>query len=649
MKYWVYVNNEITGPYDKEKLFELSDFGPSTLVCPQTPVGEKTEDWKEAINFPEIAAAFNSQNTPIAQTPAQKGAEQPPHQDGQILKDSRPSLKPLSPLRQEQASPTQQSFGEQVQKSAENAPSGGFTVKRLGSAGKKDSPPAGTAPLARNNEPPAHQVSGAMPSDPQTPKAMPTAGGEPEKPASRSFDPLTLSQISRKAQNISDADIKPKPHEPPKSEIPPEIDQSVTAGQSSLLPAELSTVVEEIKMKLANLEKSSVAKQDFSFHAETVTQKLDKMAESISMIQAGNTSQQMLFDKIYALDASISEIKTLISMGSDVKPRQEAILKGNQPEPAFNTVRIPKQEEPPPAETAKTTSKDEIKDEGTKAKKRSVIKVIFKGLLSMILLIGVATTASIALKQAGIFDVTKFVDLTQFSRIPFMNFITGKPAAARTEPEPEIPADLSNEVILFAKSYSITPEGPFLEALIQADAREKKTDPDLATWSAAPLAGMSYEVLIKIPMPDMKTQISYAFEVDYDKKIIKPLDEYARKIMDLLAVKKEDLKPANAPSGLPQATAKEGTPAKETHKPMTARPGKGKTSKLKGKGKRTPAKTGAKTQALPQKPAKQIQAEDEDYEYVYVDEDEAGASENEQSAGEEEEYILPGIPKKQQE
>ena len=60
MKYWAYVNNEILGPYEKEKLFELPVFSPATLICPQTPVGEKTEDWKEASTYPEIAAMLQS-------------------------------------------------------------------------------------------------------------------------------------------------------------------------------------------------------------------------------------------------------------------------------------------------------------------------------------------------------------------------------------------------------------------------------------------------------------------------------------------------------------------------------------------------------------------------------------------------------------
>lgn len=61
MKYWAYVRNEILGPFEKEKLLELPEFSPSLLICPQTPVGEKTEDWKEASGYPEIAALIGGQ------------------------------------------------------------------------------------------------------------------------------------------------------------------------------------------------------------------------------------------------------------------------------------------------------------------------------------------------------------------------------------------------------------------------------------------------------------------------------------------------------------------------------------------------------------------------------------------------------------
>lgn len=55
MRYWAYVNNEILGPYEKEEIKNLPAYAPNLLICPQTPVGEKTEEWREISTYPEFA------------------------------------------------------------------------------------------------------------------------------------------------------------------------------------------------------------------------------------------------------------------------------------------------------------------------------------------------------------------------------------------------------------------------------------------------------------------------------------------------------------------------------------------------------------------------------------------------------------------
>jgi len=59
MKYWVYINNEIKGPFEKEELIKLDGFNKDTLICPQSPVEEETKEWKEASQFPEIFELLN--------------------------------------------------------------------------------------------------------------------------------------------------------------------------------------------------------------------------------------------------------------------------------------------------------------------------------------------------------------------------------------------------------------------------------------------------------------------------------------------------------------------------------------------------------------------------------------------------------------
>lgn len=64
MRYWVYLDNKVCGPFEKEKLAELANFNLSSLICPDNPGGAQANDWKEASTFPEVLAAFNSAPPP---------------------------------------------------------------------------------------------------------------------------------------------------------------------------------------------------------------------------------------------------------------------------------------------------------------------------------------------------------------------------------------------------------------------------------------------------------------------------------------------------------------------------------------------------------------------------------------------------------
>jgi hypothetical protein len=58
MRYWVHINNQVSGPFEKEKLAGLPGFGPSSLIVPETPDGGAAA-WKEASAFAEVLAALN--------------------------------------------------------------------------------------------------------------------------------------------------------------------------------------------------------------------------------------------------------------------------------------------------------------------------------------------------------------------------------------------------------------------------------------------------------------------------------------------------------------------------------------------------------------------------------------------------------------
>lgn len=64
MKYWAYINNAVCGPFEKEKLAELSDFSLVSLLCPDTPGGARADAWKAASTFPEVLAIFGPAPAP---------------------------------------------------------------------------------------------------------------------------------------------------------------------------------------------------------------------------------------------------------------------------------------------------------------------------------------------------------------------------------------------------------------------------------------------------------------------------------------------------------------------------------------------------------------------------------------------------------
>ena len=64
MKYWAYINNAVCGPFEKEKLPELSAFSLVTLLCPDTPGGARADGWKAASTFPEVLAVFGPAPAP---------------------------------------------------------------------------------------------------------------------------------------------------------------------------------------------------------------------------------------------------------------------------------------------------------------------------------------------------------------------------------------------------------------------------------------------------------------------------------------------------------------------------------------------------------------------------------------------------------
>ncbi len=110
MKYWAYINNAVCGPFEKEKLAELSAFSLVTLLCPDTPGGARADGWKAASTFPEVLAVFgpapapaeprSQANSPIMMTMRGTLIEEP------AADEPAPAPQPASsPVRENSGSP----------------------------------------------------------------------------------------------------------------------------------------------------------------------------------------------------------------------------------------------------------------------------------------------------------------------------------------------------------------------------------------------------------------------------------------------------------------------------------------------------------------------------------------------------------------
>lgn len=77
MRYWAYLNNEVLGPFEKDKLKELANFSLSSLICPE---GGQAEGWKEASTFSEVRDALApapARQAPPPMTPQRMAEESP--------------------------------------------------------------------------------------------------------------------------------------------------------------------------------------------------------------------------------------------------------------------------------------------------------------------------------------------------------------------------------------------------------------------------------------------------------------------------------------------------------------------------------------------------------------------------------------------
>lgn len=102
MRYWVFENGDVVGPFPLQELMEREGFGPHSLVCPESQ-GEESAAWREAASYDDFHF-----ETPIAQfaSPVLSDVEK---QDvfeeelNTLLEEKSPIISPEQPVAQEPA------------------------------------------------------------------------------------------------------------------------------------------------------------------------------------------------------------------------------------------------------------------------------------------------------------------------------------------------------------------------------------------------------------------------------------------------------------------------------------------------------------------------------------------------------------------
>jgi len=613
MKYWAYINNEVLGPFEKEKLLELPDFSNSTMICQQSPVGEKTQEWREASTFPEIAALLSGAN-PIKDKPA-------------LNNTAIHSLKPisLSDIGNESikentniSGPTIEvsklsSLGEKKQEKKEEVPLGSekFDPISISEINKKTIP-IGESKTSSNVEPLSlSQITKKQQDFTQNPRQMPQADtrtidlGTNKQEKQYTSENQNISPISQEnkiksmetGENIQEKELRKE-----ETEIKSDHIKNIVNSEQNLIKFNQQDNTQEIIKLIEKLASNTANKQDINDLKNYIDNKIDDVHRRIANISISDIDKSIknIDNRLSNIESKINYIQNTANINNFSSPIKMETKKVETP------ANIPEKKEIPKNEKDIFENIDEKPKSKISTFLLKIIKVIFKIVFVIILVAAIIGVTIFALKQADIIDLTKFIPLVYFSQkgqnqtqenpqevfSSTQNVVSSSQSIISVQ-NVEPPKDLSDEVIYFSRTYTPNNGNISIENSILSIAKKNKWKTQAISWEAKLKEGSIYSVNCIIPSRKGKNE--FLFEIDYTAKNIKPINELAKYALDnLIPIKQE----------------KKANKTKQNKKSYT------------------PPKKEIKNEE---------QGEDEEYVYEYVDEDEANK---------EQEYVMPGIPKK---
>ena len=77
MRYWVYINDKVDGPFDQDTLVTLNGFTPDTLICSEDTANSGNQEWVKASAVFEFDESAPQTQAPAAATPASTQEQTP--------------------------------------------------------------------------------------------------------------------------------------------------------------------------------------------------------------------------------------------------------------------------------------------------------------------------------------------------------------------------------------------------------------------------------------------------------------------------------------------------------------------------------------------------------------------------------------------
>ncbi|MEF3280305.1 MAG: hypothetical protein K6357_04995 [Elusimicrobiota bacterium] len=550
MKYWVYINEEIKGPFEIKELEKLEGFNNSTLVCPQTTSEEDTKEWKEAASFPELAAILSKT---IGQSPEPQVPDsvQLPVSDKKEdvmierfnannlfspklnLEEEKTYFQSTDPLTLSQIRKRSESISQELSQTEISKQE--IKDEQL----EKKDEQSHKSPNQMPDETVKDQVelniddlkipdSDLLISGKETLSVEPTKEQEPYQEVKK--------EVSEFNANVSEfkADIEEFKSEKADGETDKDIS---TINQSEVEKMSRYEISQEIASKIKEIEEKIVVKDEF-----------EKFKNEIDILLAQKLASQQPSIQKEVLDHLEIEVKDLRVRIDMIEKKLSDLDKNAEPVPQELNLQ---------SDTNKTKEEDKkdiektviIKTESQENKKApsDLPKKIAKGIGIIILLLAVAVSILFLLKQLGIFDFTKLLSqnksttaLKQESANPPLSIpvtvstqtdalqevplatqpLTINIPTATVEGQQQIQKDDIDEIIKEVKNYMLKGKDN-LETTISKILASRKQNPSKIKWFAEEKDGL---YIITAELNDHAKKTIFKFEFDPKSKVLKPLN-----------------------------------------------------------------------------------------------------------------------------